>query len=285
MVSHQVLVKTLACAISIGSEIPLYRGDDIGTVHQAFPYEMGYESYGEIVAVGPDVEHLAVGDKVVAFYGQQDYAVCRDDSVIPIPEAIDAETALLAILPCDTAKGVLKLRPQSTDRVLVTGLGTIGLLTVYFLRQYMHVEHVDAVEPNVDRAEMGQTFGVTRCFADSPPTGEQYGFGFECSARNKGFQVLQSAVAQNGKICILSDGNCDDFVLHPKFFENELSIVGSSDGWDYHEHAKWYFDHVLHTPYTSDLFQLKITKESLISCYEDLAAGRIHPLKVFVTYS
>lgn len=131
---------------------------------------------------------------------------------------------------------------------------------------------------------MGALFGVRRCFVASPPEGERYDIGFECSARNSAFQVLQSSMNQHGKICILSDGNYDKFVLHPKFFENELYIVGSSDGCYYHKHAQWFFEHLSETSYINRLFEHRITRESLIGCFEDLASGRIHPLKVLVTY-
>lgn len=245
---------------------------------------MGYESYGEVIEVGSDVTDFHIGDKVVAFYGQKDYAVCRDTSVISVPPGIGADSALLMILSCDTAKGVFKVNPKPTDQVLVTGLGTIGLLTVYFLRHYMNVDHVDAVEPDQKRAEMGELFGVRRCFLDRPPEDERYDSGFECSARNSAFQVLQSSMKQHSKICILSDGNYDEFVLHPRFFKNELNIVGSSDGYDYHKHAKWFFDHLSETTYMNRLFEHRISRESLVECFEDLASGRIRPLKVLVTY-
>lgn len=282
--SHEVLVRTIACAISIGSELPVYRGGHIGTVHTEFPHQVGYESYGEVVDVDADVSDLRIGDRVVAFYGQKDYAVCRDTSVIPVSPGIEPDCALLTILSCDMAKGAFKVNLNPSDRVLVTGLGTIGLLTVYFLRQYMKVEHVDAIEPDPRRAEMGELFGVRRCFPKQPPTDETYEIGFECSARNAAFQVLQSSMNKHGRVCILSDGNYDELVLHPKFFENELNIVGSSDGYDYHKHAKWFFGHVGDTPYINRLFEHRISQESLIGCFEDLASGRIHPLKVLVTY-
>ncbi len=62
-------------------------------------------------------------------------------------------------------------------------------------------------------------------------------------------------------------------------------MIGSSDGWDYHQHAEWYFRHVQeHSTYLEQLFELQITRNELISTFEQLAEGDIHPIKVFVSY-
>lgn len=282
--NHEILIKTVSCAISIGSEVPVYRGDSIVNSSSKYPKQMGYESYGEVIEVGRDVHRVQLGDRVIAFYGQQDYAICNEAEVIPVTKNIEPSTALLTILSCDAAKGVLKLQPNPSDRVVVTGLGTIGLLTVHFRREYLKITHIDAVEPDEERAAVGLTFGVINCVSDASALTPSYRFGFECSARNKGFHGLQTLMENNGKVCILSDGNYDEFTLHPEFFEKELSIVGSSDGWNYHEHAQWFFEHVSKTPHITELFQHQIDQRSVINCFEELATGRIHPLKVVVNY-
>lgn len=74
-------------------------------------------------------------------------------------------------------------------------------------------------------------------------------------------------------------------VLTPAFHEKELHIVGSSDGWDYTEHAAWYFREVLRQPtYLEQLFDLHITCEELPSTFEQLATGATQPVKVLVNY-
>lgn len=83
---------------------------------------------------------------------------------ILVPEGIHAPEALLAILSCDAAKGVLKLNPEETDKVLVSGMGTMGLLTVHFLKEYMNVHHVDIIEPNPSRRNLALQFGAKSAF-------------------------------------------------------------------------------------------------------------------------
>ena len=282
--SHEVLIKTISCAISIGSEVPVYRGDSRASRSNEYPKQMGYESYGEVIEVGCDVRRVQVGDRVVAFYGQQDYAICNETGVIPVPKDIEPSIALLAILSCDAAKGVLKLQPNPSDRVVVTGLGTMGLLTTYFLREYANVAHIDAVEPSKERAAVGMAFGVVRCVADASALTPGYRLGFECSSRNKGFHSLQTLMDNNGRVCILSDGNYDEFTLHPDFFGKELNIVGSSDGWNYQEHAQWFFKNATTTPHLSILFEHQVDQDAVIGCFRELAEESIHPLKVLVNY-
>ena len=52
--------------------------------------------------------------------------------------------------------------------------------------------------------------------------------------------LLQKALKTNGKICILSDGNIEELTLTANFYQKELQIIGSSDGYDYQKHADWF---------------------------------------------
>ena len=44
---------------------------------------------------------------------------------------------------------------------------------------------------------------------------------------------MQKALKTNGKICILPDGNIEELTLTANFYQKELQIIGSSDGYDY----------------------------------------------------
>jgi alcohol dehydrogenase len=114
---------------------------------------------------------------------------------------------------------------------------------------------------------------------------EMYPIAFECSSSNKAFELLQRKMQREGRICILSDGNIAPLTLTPAFHEKELMIVGSSDGWDYQEHAKWFFNFVSdHIPKLVDLFDFQTAADNLIATFELLATGAIVPIKVLVYY-
>ena len=89
-----------------------------------------------------------------------------------------------------------------------------------------------------------------------------------------------------GRICILADGNVESLVVTPAFHEKELCVVGSSDGWDYQEHAKWYFQFVQEQAHDLELiFDYVITQYDLAATFEQLALGTISPLKVLMRYT
>ncbi|WP_078380723.1 alcohol dehydrogenase catalytic domain-containing protein [Sutcliffiella halmapala] len=282
----EVLVKTIAGAISVGAELPQYMESDRTNASPHYPKETGYESYGEIVAIGEAVEALKIGDRIVAFYGHKDYGIIKADKAIKVPNGIHYSDALLTILSCDAAKGVLKLNPKETDKVLVAGMGTMGLLAVFFLKEFSNLQHVDVLEPNSSRGSIAKMLGANNVFDDlSKSPKDYYAFGLECSAYNEAFKTLQKSVVNNAGICILSDGNKDKFELHPAFFKKELKIVGSSNGWDYKQHSKWYFDKIKKNSFQlRRLFELTISKEELIQCFEDISNGSINPIKVLVVY-
>lgn len=156
----EIIVKTIAGAISIGAELPQFKGSDVTDMNPIYPRKTGYESYGEVIQVGNKVTNLKVGDRVVSFYGHDTIGIVKGHKVIRVPNSIKPKVALLCILSCDAAKGVLKLEPRQDEKVLITGMGVIGLLAYYFLKYYVGVEHVDIVEPDRTRREFAKKFGV-----------------------------------------------------------------------------------------------------------------------------
>ena len=162
----------------------------------------------------------------------------------------------------------------------------MGLLTTFVLKNY-GIQTIDVVEPRVERRALALQFGARR--ADTMQTfiqdSDMYAVGFECSSCNVAFELLQRKMSHAGSICILADGNKEPLELSPAFHEKELSIVGSSDGWNYREHAKWYFG--LGSERLSSLeriFDYYIQHEALIESFERLAEGIITPVKVLVQY-
>jgi alcohol dehydrogenase len=282
---RQILVETLAGAISIGTELPHYLGRSRGHA-LTYPAMTGYESVARVLACGPAVDNFTPGERVVSFYGHRTHAVVPVEKAIRVPSDVSDELAILSILSCDVAKGVRKLAPRDDDAVLITGGGTIGLLTLWTLRAY-DVGAVDLVEPLEERRTLARRFGARRVFAGHESSGieSNYTFGFECSSRDAAFALLQRSLRQDGSICVLSDGNLEPLTLIPEFHRKELRIVGSSDGWDYHEHARWFFERAAgEAELLTRLFQWHVTSNELIETFQRLTHGLERPIKVFVRY-
>jgi alcohol dehydrogenase len=233
------------------------------------------------------VHHLRPGDRVVGFYGHRTHAVVRAERVIAVPPEICDKLALLAILSCDVAKGVRKVQPWIGEPVLVTGAGAIGLLAVWLLRA-LGATAVDVVEPRAERRVLAQRLGARRVYTphEGDTLDETYAVGLECSSRNAAFALLQAHLRPNGRVCILADGNVEPLVLAPAFHEKELSVVGSSDGWDYHAHAAWYFAIVRQERGAlEEIFDRRIVADELMAMFERLATSEETATKVFVWYA
>lgn len=283
-----VLVRTEADAVSVGAELPQYLGIEREIIERGYPRMTGYESVGTVIEVGEHVRELAPGDRVVAFYGHRTHAVVPAGKTLRVPEGVSDALALLAILTCDVAKGIRKLAPTPEQRVLITGAGAIGLLTLWTLRAY-GVQDVDVVEPNTHRRALALRLGARRALAPSEAssaTGYGYDIGFECSSRDAGFALLQEQMREGGQICVLADGNLEPLTLTPAFHAKELAVVASSDGWDYQRHAAWYFERVATSgaPELEALFEERIVARELPLVFERIARGEVAPVKVLTRY-
>ena len=284
---HEVIIQTTMSAISIGSELPIYTGTARSSEPIRYPRMTGYESAGVVIICGSHVQRFKIGDRVIAFYGHRTHAIISDAKAIAIPDSVPDVIALLSILTCDVSKGIRKVAPKPNEIVLITGAGTIGLLTVFMLKA-SGIHMIDVVEPLIGRCAMASQLGARMVMPPQELTksNEMYPVAFECSSHNEAFELLQEKMQRNGRICILSDGNNEPLTLSSVFHEKELMIVGSSDGWDYQEHAKWFFSHVQkHSFNLEQLFDYQTTANQLITTFEQLATGTIMPIKVLVKYN
>ena len=280
-VRDEVLVRTLCGAVSVGTETPLYTGASRGSAPD-YPKMTGYESYGVVGACGPDVRALKVGDRVVSFYGHRTHALEPEGRFVRVPAGLEPTLALLVILSCDVKKGILKVMPKRGERVLVTGAGAIGLLTLFMLRA-LGVEAVDVVEELPERLELARALGARD--ARTPEEAENldaaYAVGMECSSRDAAFALLQNKLVHSGCVCVLADGNLEPLTLTPAFHAKELRVAGSSDGADYPGHAGWFYCPL---PKLDALYDLRIPASGLPETFQRMARGEARPVKVLVMY-
>ena len=284
---NEVLVKTLKGAISVGTELPLYKGIHRGSIPITYPKMTGYESLAEIIECGHKVQMVKKGDIIVSFYGHRTHAVLDETMLIPVPTNISEKLALLCILGCDSNKGISKLNVQPSERTLITGAGTIGLLTLFNLKQ-QGVEVVDLIEPNPRRRSLATQLGAS--MVADPKTiievSQTYTVGIECSSQNSAFKLLQEQMKHEGRICVLADGNLEAMELSPYFHERELQIIGSSDGENYQGYAQWFFDGCYEMQSELEqLYELEVTAAQLPKVFEKISEMDHPPLKVIVDYT
>jgi len=130
-----VIVKNHLIGIC-GSDKSFYRGQMPPKTAEfrqepKFPFLLGHESGGEVVAVGSKVSDYKVGDKVIAFGWNNNYAdyfITKPHELQPVPFNMDMEVAALGEpISCAMYSG-MNSGVQLGDTVVVMGGGFAGLI-------------------------------------------------------------------------------------------------------------------------------------------------------------
>jgi 2-desacetyl-2-hydroxyethyl bacteriochlorophyllide A dehydrogenase len=140
----EALVQTLYSAISPGTEMLVYRqqvpadmpvDESIGALAGTFTYPLkyGYAAVGRVVALGPEVEAAWRDRMVFAFNPHETHFVAATRDLIPLPDDVDAETALFLANMETAVNFLLDGAPLVGERVVVLGQGVVGLLTTALL--------------------------------------------------------------------------------------------------------------------------------------------------------
>ena len=127
----QVLARTAAAGVNF---IDTYRR--AGVYPMPFPHVPGTEGAGEVIAVGTEVDSVAVGDRIAWAAGGPSYAelvAVEQHVALPVPEEIDLTTAAAIPLQVMTAHylvaSTFPIQPGQTALVHAAAGGVGGLLT------------------------------------------------------------------------------------------------------------------------------------------------------------
>ena len=127
----QIKIKNHACGVNF---IDTYFRMGMYPSPVGLPFVSGNEGAGEVVAVGPDVTDIKVGDRVGYVVGLGSYAAERilpADRAVKIPAGISYEQAAAMMLKGLTAQYLLRrtYKVQKGDNVLIhAAAGGVGLI-------------------------------------------------------------------------------------------------------------------------------------------------------------
>ncbi len=125
----EILVRVAATGVNF---IDTYQRS--GAYAMNLPYVPGSEGAGEVIAVGPEVTTLTVGQRVAWCDAPGSYAdlvVVRAARAIPVPDGVDDQVAASALLQGLTAHYLLdgSAHPRTGETILVhAGAGGVGLV-------------------------------------------------------------------------------------------------------------------------------------------------------------
>lgn len=135
------------------------------------PIPLGYSLAGEIVELGDRVNGYEVGGRVACagagLANHAEYNVVPAMLTVPIPPGVDDEDASFVTLGAIAMQGVRLAQPTLGERVVVMGLGLIGLLTVQMLKA--NGCRVLGFDPQESRAKLARELGANVAVSSGLP--------------------------------------------------------------------------------------------------------------------
>ncbi|HYP78062.1 MAG TPA: zinc-binding alcohol dehydrogenase [Polyangiaceae bacterium] len=163
----EVLVRALFSAVSRGTESLVFNGRVPVSEYSRMrcPYQVGdfpgpvkygYSNVGRVESGGQEL----LGRAVFCLYPHQSAYVVSAQAVLPLPEGMPPERAVLAANMETAINAVWDAAPRLGDRVTVIGAGVVGCLCAYLLARHPGVA-VELVDLRAERADIARAFGVS----------------------------------------------------------------------------------------------------------------------------
>jgi (R,R)-butanediol dehydrogenase/meso-butanediol dehydrogenase/diacetyl reductase len=246
----EVLLRVSWCGIC-GTDLEEYRDGPVvipvdrpnSLTGQCAPVTLGHEFSGEVVALGPDVGGLAVGDRVVPdiclFCGdchycrRHQYALCVSWAAIGLhgdgglaeftkvparlcqrlPDAIDDEEAALIETTEVAVRAVRHAGVGLGDSVAIVGDGAVGLITAQVARA-AGAGTVILLGHRAGRLEIGRRLGVDAALDTADPAwagsvrdltdGLGADVAIECAGRPQAISDSIAMTRKGGRIVLLA---------------------------------------------------------------------------------
>ncbi len=226
---------------------------------------LGHEWAGTVAALGRDVDGWAPGDRVVAgpvpgcgscrpcrrgrpsvcarraapnfFSGRGAYCqfvAVAASRLIRLPEVLSTRHAALTEPTAIAIHTVRLSGVEPGDRVLVTGAGPVGLLTVAVLRSRGVVD-ITVSEPSAVRRERALAVGAANAIAPEDlhpapmgrPVDEPYPIAFECSGRAAAGELALDQLEPAGTLVFVGTGREMPRMNHNRMIVLELTAIGA----------------------------------------------------------
>jgi 2-desacetyl-2-hydroxyethyl bacteriochlorophyllide A dehydrogenase len=219
--SGEVRIRSVASAISHGTEMLVYRGEvpadlplDLPTFAGtfSFPIKYGYATVGRVLDSGPGVKALSPGDPVFVHHPHQDVFVVPADLPVPLPDATEPSAGVF-FANLETALNVAHDTPiHLGETALVFGQGVVGLLVTQLL-ELAGAGQVLAVDPLEKRRELALAVGADEAFEPGEDlrgrvleatAGRGADVAVEASSSGAALQAAVDAVATEGTVVVAS---------------------------------------------------------------------------------
>ncbi len=232
----EVLVRTLRSAISRGTESLVFRGNVAPSQYEAMraPFQDGDfpapVKYGYLnVGVVDEGARRLLGRRVFCLYPHQSAYVVPEHAVIPVPDDVPVERAVLAGTVETAVNALWDAAPLVGDRIAVVGAGMVGCCVARLLAGIPGIE-VTLVDIDATRAEVATALGVE--FATLDQVDGECDMVVHTSGTPAGLQRSLELLADDSTVIELSwYGDTQvELGLGGAFHSRRLTIRGSQVG-------------------------------------------------------
>ena len=169
MGNHKVLCKTIYTAISPGSETAHYQGFNALIGKNKYPRTLGYCNLAKIINIGSSVKRFKKNDYILTFEPHKSHFLINEDEIIArVPKNIDLRDAVCAYLFHLGYDSLHKTKIRYGSRVVVLGLGALGIGSVNILKNAGAEVHV--VTENTFTKKIAKKIGAKGCYKRSQIT-------------------------------------------------------------------------------------------------------------------
>ncbi len=266
----EVLLKMKSSTIC-GSDIRAIYHEHLGKGPEGYQGVIsGHEPSGQIVECGPGLRRFKKGDRVIVYHisgcgvcndcrrgymisctsekfrraygwqrdgGMAEYMLAEEKDLVALPDSLSyTDGAQIACGFGTVYEGLEKVGISGNDRVLVTGLGPVGLATL-MLAKAMGASYLIGIDGVPERRELALKLGLADAVLDAGPDNAAQvkkltdGAGCErtidCSANDKARLTCIQAARKWGKICFIGEGGTAAFQPSPDIIHDQKTIYGS----------------------------------------------------------
>lgn len=252
----EVRLRTLFSGISAGTELTAYRGTNpylhkrwdperrifVADSSEAPQYPLtgwGYEECGEIIEIAPDVEGLAVGQRVWGTWGHRTHRVVTAEYARAriLPPHVDPILGIFSQIGAIALNGILDAQINLGETVAVFGLGVVGQLVAQLAK--LSGARVLGVDLVASRLELATQLGIDVAInGRERPAAEAIkeltgGRGadvcIEASGATAALNEAVRACAYSAKVVAMGffQGEARSLFLGEEFHHNRINIVGS----------------------------------------------------------
>lgn len=307
----QILVETERSAISAGTEMLVYQDRfpsgmaldgsfDSGQYSRPFAYPLsyGYVSVGRVLTVGDGLSVEAYkGRPLFAFQPHTSHFLTTPDQVIWLSERFESDLESPLFIPnMETAVNLVQDgRPLLGERVLIIGLGIVGLLTGALLAQFP-LQLLAGIDYYERRCAAANGLGVDRVVTPDGAAALEAPFDliFELSGNPAALNTAIELASYSGRIVVGSwyGQKSAPLALGGRFHRNRIEMISSqvssidpkiSGRWDKDRRFETVFDQIAKVE-PSEWITHRFPIEEAAKAYQLLDQMPEEALQVVFTY-